>query len=260
MAQSQQDVLDKHPAVPHDEAVITTPGRQPHQPIRAIDAPSLRILAISAGIVSLSLAVFMLIAEDLLDGGGLIPHDKAVLAWFVGTRTTALVEIAKIISLFGSFLALSVFAVLVAAVLFLRGTPLILAVSPLVALLVAGLTSTGAKALFGRPRPPVAVHATSVTLAAFPSGHATDAAACLFATSIVLALTVAKRRLEQGLYVAAGLAVAALVGLSRLVLGVHWLSDVVAGWALGLAISTIVVVASWCWFVRPVGSDSADWS
>ena len=234
---------------------MTTDVRQPRAPVRAVDAPSCRLLAVAAGIVACSLTVFVLIADDLLDGGGLIAHDKAVLAWFVGIRTNALVTLAKIISVLGSFPALSAFAVLVAVVLLWRGRPLLLAVSPLVALLLAGLASTGAKDLFGRPRPPIAVHATSVTLPAFPSGHATDAAACLFATSVVLALTIAERRREQGLYVAAGLAVAAGVGLSRLVLGVHWMSDVVAGWALGLAISVVVVVGSWCWVahrVRPV--------
>ena len=87
-------------------------------------------------------------------------------------------------------------------------------------------------------------------IGAFPSGHATDAAACLLAGSFVLALTVAVRRRGQLLWLLAGLVGAGLVGLSRLILAVHWLSDVVAGWALGTAIAILVVVASWYWVTR----------
>jgi len=235
------------------EAVITASGREVRPPIRAADSPSLSVLAGSVAAVGLGLAMFLLIAEDLLDGGGLIPHDQTVLAWFIGARTDALVQLAEIVSAFGSFVGLGICSMLIAAALRLRGRPLVLAIAPLIALLVAGLASTGAKDLFGRERPPMAVHAVSVTLAAFPSGHATDTAACLLAGSLVLALTVATRRWEQGLYLATGLALATLVGVSRLVLGVHWLSDVVAGWALGSAIAVVVVMASWCEVTRSVG-------
>ena len=103
------------------------------------------------------------------------------------------------------------------------------------------------KSLVGsRDRPPVSLHATAVTVAAFPSGHATHAAAFRpLAASFTLALTIAHRPRTQALLVVAGLFFAALVGLSRLVLCVHWLSDVVAGWALGSAAAIAVVVTFW---------------
>jgi undecaprenyl-diphosphatase len=120
-----------------------------------------------------------------------------------------------------------------------------LAAAPLISLLLAGLAAAAAKALFGRDRPPLAVHATTVTLAAFPSGHATDAAAFFLGASFTLAITVARHRSSQVLLVGTGIVLAVLVGLSRLVLGVHWLSDVVAGWALGSAIAIAVVPTLW---------------
>lgn len=79
----------------------------------------------------------------------------------------------------------------------------------------------------------------------FPSGHATDAAGFFLASAVVLALTVARRPLSQAALVAIGAALTGLVGVSRLVLGVHWLSDVVAGWALGTAIVHAVVATMW---------------
>ena len=193
-----------------------------------------------------NLVLFALIAEDLLDGGGLISHDEAVSAWFVEHRTDALISAAKVVSAIGSFvLAVDLRCAarhLVVAARVARGTRggpdrchSCSRASP----------PPPRKALFDRERPPVVLHATTVTLAAFPSGHATDAAAFFLAASLTLAITIARHRSTRALLVATGLFLAALVGLSRLVLGVHWLSDVVAGWALGSAVAIAVVVTLW---------------
>jgi membrane-associated phospholipid phosphatase len=226
--------------------------------LRADAPPTSGILAVAAALFACSLSVFILIADDLLDGGGLISHDQAVLSWFVGVRTDAWVFVAKVFSALGSFVGLAILSLLLAFFLRVRSWQWELALAPLVSLLVATLASIGAKALFGRARPPVTLHAATVTSAAFPSGHATDAAACLLAGSFVLALTVAAHRRGQLLWPLAGLVGAGLIGLSRLILAVHWLSDVVAGWALGTAIAIMVVVASWHWVTRALRSNDAD--
>jgi membrane-associated phospholipid phosphatase len=197
-------------------------------------------------LVVANLVVFALIAEDLLDGGGLISHDEAVTAWFVEHRTDALISAGKVVSAIGSFVSLSILGMLLGIWLWRRGWHVALSVAPMVSLVLASLASTATKALFHRERPPVVSQATTITLApAFPSGHATDAAAFFLAASLTLAITIARRRSTRVLLVATGLFLAALVGLSRLVLGVHWLSDVVAGWALGSAVAIAVVVTLW---------------
>jgi undecaprenyl-diphosphatase len=211
------------------------------------------VLVVAATIVAICLGLFVLIAEDLLDGGGLISHDQAVLAWFVEHRTDFLISIARLLSALGSFVGLAILALLIALVIRAWGWRWRLALAPLVALLVASLTSTCAKALFGRERPPVTFHATTVTLAAFPSGHATDAAACFLAAASVLALTLARRRYAQIGLVLTGLVLTGLVGVSRLVLGVRWLSDVIAGWALGTIVATLAAVVAWLLNTRPSG-------
>jgi undecaprenyl-diphosphatase len=86
------------------------------------------------------------------------------------------------------------------------------------------------KDLVDRPRPPHRL--VHVTGASFPSGHATHAV--LYAAAAVLAAAVL-RPAARRLALAAGFALALAIGLSRVYLHVHFLTDVIAGWALGAA-------------------------
>ncbi len=84
----------------------------------------------------------------------------------------------------------------------------------------------GIKLLVRRPRPPVADHLDAVSSWSFPSSHS----AGTMMTCLALALLAGGRRPA----LAAALAMAGLVGWSRVALGVHWPSDVLAGWGFGL--------------------------
>lgn len=99
---------------------------------------------------------------------------------------------------------------------------------------VAGgqLLSTLLKLGFDRPRPDLVPHAVTVYTAAFPSGHAMMAAVTYLTLGAMLARVQA--RLLHKVYVL-GLSVffTLIVGVSRVYLGVHWPSDVAAGWAIG---------------------------
>jgi len=102
-----------------------------------------------------------------------------------------------------------------------------------------------AKSLVGRPRPPEQLHLISVTGFGFPSGHATAVVAC-WGMAVVLVGAGRSTRVKVGLWIGAAL-IAILVGLSRLYLGVHWWTDVVAGFALGglwLCVLVLVIVRS----------------
>jgi undecaprenyl-diphosphatase len=90
------------------------------------------------------------------------------------------------------------------------------------------------KALIARPRPDIVPHEVAVYSASFPSGHAMLATAAYFTLAFILATGANRARNRIGLYASAGV-LAFLIGASRVYLGVHWPSDVVAGWFAGLA-------------------------
>jgi undecaprenyl-diphosphatase len=112
----------------------------------------------------------------------------------------------------------------------------------LVAIVGGMLISTGLKIGFERPRPDLVPHAARVYTASFPSGHAMLSAITYLTLGALLARVEKSRRVSAFIMTLA-IVVTLLVGISRVYLGVHWPSDVLAGWTVGAA------WASLCWFV-----------
>lgn len=99
---------------------------------------------------------------------------------------------------------------------------------------------------FGRPRPELVMHSMRVAGWSFPSGHSLMSTAVFLTLGGLLAGGTARRSVRRYLF---GLAVflAVVVGVSRVYLGVHWPSDVVAGWLVGTG------WAGLCWRLRRTG-------
>jgi len=106
------------------------------------------------------------------------------------------------------------------------------------ALVMAGVvlaawgSSQATKALYGRPRPDLVPHEAYVYSASFPSGHSTMSTAA-FLTLAMLVASLEPRRRSKALAYAVAAAFVVGVGFSRVYLGVHWPTDVLAGWCLG---------------------------
>ncbi len=94
--------------------------------------------------------------------------------------------------------------------------------------------SLALKAGFDRPRPDLAPHGSHVYTQSFPSGHATTAAVVYLTLGAMLARIQPLWRVKA-LILTMAVALTVAVGFSRVYLAVHWPTDVVAGWALGLA-------------------------
>jgi undecaprenyl-diphosphatase len=105
-----------------------------------------------------------------------------------------------------------------------------------------GLVSAVLKSLFQRPRPDLVPYATTVANTSFPSGHSMLSAVAYLTLGAMLARSQQRKRLKAYFLLVAAL-LTLLVGVSRVYLGVHWPTDVLAGWTAG---------ASWailCWLV-----------
>ncbi len=112
---------------------------------------------------------------------------------------------------------------------------------------VAGgqLLSHGTKGLFDRPRPDLVSHEAYVHTASFPSGHSMMAAVVYLTLAAMMARATPSRRLKA-YYVSLAALLTVAVGVSRVYLGVHWPSDVLAGWMIGAAWALLCyTVAEW---------------
>jgi undecaprenyl-diphosphatase len=101
----------------------------------------------------------------------------------------------------------------------------------LIAMLGRGLSEVQ-KYWIARVRPGLEPHLVVVKTSSFPSGHATSSMVFYLALVLVLALTAHKPWHRAA--VAGAILLSLLVGISRVMLGVHWPSDVVGGWAFGM--------------------------
>jgi undecaprenyl-diphosphatase len=102
----------------------------------------------------------------------------------------------------------------------------------LLATLGAMGVSTAIKDIIDRPRPDLVPHGSVVYTASFPSGHSMQSAATYLTMGALLA-QVQKRRRVKAFILSVALIITFLVGVSRIYLGVHWPTDVLAGWSAG---------------------------
>ena len=196
------------------------------------------LLAVLAVGLFVLIAYWVVIAAD----PGPTPGDRTAMNVADDLQTDWLVDGAKVVTRLGSGWVTYPLATVVAIVLAVRRRWMefwaLVGGTVLIAVLVPEI-----KTLTDRPRPPDPL--VSVGSSAFPSGHATQAT--LYAwLAVTFALRLVPGITRRSLLIAAGIALTVLIGLTRVYLRVHWMSDVSSGWALGVscyALAAAVVLA-----------------
>jgi undecaprenyl-diphosphatase len=159
--------------------------------------------------------------------------DESVIRWLGAHHTRALDAIMVEITALGT--GVVVMMIVAVAALFLVLTQHKYSAILLLASTAGGIILDGVLKLgFNRPRPSIFVPEVHTVSSSFPSGHAMSAA-IVYTTVAYLAARLHKRRWARWLVMMTAFIVIALISFSRLYLGVHYPSDVVAGIAIGLA-------------------------
>jgi undecaprenyl-diphosphatase len=213
--------------------MLRTASRKVWHWTRSLDLDILIAIFLICGL----LLAFEQIADDVLEGET-ASFDTAVLLFFrtaddvsdpVGPRYVE--EMVRDVTALGGIAVISLATLGALGFLLLAGrkkTALVL----LVATLGAMGMSTALKNVVDRQRPDLVPHGMEVYTASFPSGHSMQAAATYLTMGALLA-QVQKRRRVKVFILSVATGITLLVGISRIYLGVHWPTDVLAGWTAG---------------------------
>lgn len=200
--------------------------------------------AVAAGtlVVAGSGLVIAKLVDDVLGADGVTRLDPHVTEWVVDRRQPTLTSAATAITRLGDPVPVVV-VVTAAAIALLAARRWRLALLVVISSGGAAAVTALGKLVVSRPRPAAELQLVDTVGAAFPSGHATQSVACWGALGVVAVVLTRRRWVRAGVVAIAG-ALAVGIGTSRVYLGVHWLSDVVCGWA---------VAALWLWLLVGIG-------
>ncbi|MBZ5594977.1 MAG: phosphatase PAP2 family protein [Acidobacteriia bacterium] len=205
----------------------------------------LAVLLAFVGIAS-GIWLFGLIAGEVMEGNTQAFDRKLLLAMRQPDDRSpigppALQETARDITALGGATVLALLTIITGGFLLLDGRKH-LAVFVYGAVASGFLVSSILKTLFQRPRPDLVPYVANFSTTSFPSGHSMLSALTYLTLGALLARSQERKRLKAYFLLVAAL-LTFLVGVSRVYLGVHWPTDVLAGWTAG---------ASWailCWLV-----------
>lgn len=207
---------------------------------------SRRLLLAAAVLAGLAVAL----GADVLAHGLVSRLDEPAKALGERVRSSELTPAVRFASDLGTTPYRAVLAALVAVPLAVRWGSWRPVVYAAAVVGVAPAVSASTKRLVDRPRPPAAEALEHPLDPSFPSGHATASAA--LATGLaVLALLALRSAWARVAVVAACAAFALVVGLTRIYLGAHWVTDVLAGWCTGAAVALALAAAVRPWLRPP---------
>ena len=199
------------------------------------------VLALAACAWSLASVTFSVVHHT-----GIARDDPRVLAFVTGHRTPWLTSLAKVVTWLGSGLVLWPVVIIAGLGLWRWRRHWLPAALPALALAGVAAWSALIKILVGRPRPPTSLRLDTFYSWAYPSQHAAQA---LATWGMIALMLMAGRSTRARLLLALGAAlIASVVGLTRLYLAAHWMTDVLGGWALAGVWDSLLII---CYLLAP---------
>ncbi|MGC4935332.1 phosphatase PAP2 family protein [Gordonia sp. DT30] len=175
--------------------------------------------------------------------GGPIGIDQPVMTWMAGHQRNSLVPLVSALSDVFSPIAVVGWTVLIAVALFIRDRAVGRPLAIIGAVATAGVVTEIVKLVVARPRPPMAYHAgVSEMTYSYPSAHVTGTTALTVTAALIV--SAGAHRYVRAVALGLATAISVLAAATRLYLGVHWCSDVVAAFAVGVASALVVPAAA----------------
>lgn len=217
-------------------------------------------LAVSFGVVVATTVLAGEVYEAVAAADGVALLDRPLLIWVLGVRSPGLTAAIAFYSNTGGPVLQPLITGLLVLFLCWRWrsrTPLVLTVIAVGGSLVMTLAG---KTLVGRARPSLADAIPPFeSTPSFPSGHTLNATV-IAGIVCYLMLHWFRTRGMRALWVVLATAYAVTMGLSRVYLGHHWLTDVIAGWLLGLAWVLVVIILHRLWLTARAKHGEPRWS
>ena len=192
---------------------------------------------ISLVLLSLGLFGFFKLTEEVVEGDTR-SFDQSVLLWFRDKADLSdpigpqwLEVVMRDITALGGLLILGLLTIAACGYLWLTQRHK-LALFVAVSIPAGALLNTLLKEYFTRPRPDIVPHGTGAALSSFPSGHAMMSTIVFLTLGALLSLSTENTRIK--IYILFwSVFLTVIVGISRVYLGVHWPTDIIAGWIAG---------------------------
>jgi undecaprenyl-diphosphatase len=215
-------------------------------------------ILIPIGLIAAAASAFIALLDEVSEGDTRAIDEAIILAFRVPGDPADPVGEPWLEEAMRDITALGSAPALVIAVLAVFGfLALAKAWRPAIFILVASggglLVSSLLKYTIDRPRPDLVPHGNLIYTSSFPSGHSMMSAVVYFTLAALVTRLIERRRLK-GYALGVAMTLTLLIGVSRIYLGVHWPSDVMAGWAAGAA------WALGCWLIARwigLGGDTA---
>jgi membrane-associated phospholipid phosphatase len=228
-----------------DSGSPSAPAVAPQPPVWSLRA-RLIALAVLVALIGASAAV----VAAVFSGTGLARLDRPTLDAMVALRSPGSAAVVTAFTNLGQTVAMVIIGLSLTSWLYWRYRRGSIWVLMLVAPIISVSLTELSKLAFARPRPPYASavppYETSFSL---PSGHTLNSTV-VAGTLAYLTVWLTRRVWVRVVAIIAAITWAVLIGLSRVFLGHHWLTDVTAGWLMGLSWLTMLILGHQIWLAR----------